>query len=125
MTIGADSNGFFDYSTGEPVELYYDPTDGRFYNALTGESAELIGDAINAALDTLIGVFGRQGYPQQPGRGRNQNYPPQYPPSYPQQQDRQGVSPGSFNAQGISLKWYALVGIGAAVGLLIAGKRLR
>lgn len=127
--VGVDSSGFFSYATGEPVMLAFDDQRNEYYNALTGETAELYGDAIRAASETLIGIFGRQGYPpaarypQQPA-----NYPRRQPPFQAGRElqfPNQSASPGSFNDQGIQLKWYTLLAIGAGLALIATGKRLR
>lgn len=118
MTVGIDSMGFFDLETGETVDLFYDQDSGRFYNSLTGDEAELVGDAINAARDTLIGIFGRQGYPQ-----TRQQYPQQFPPSYYPQQGGQ-ASPGSFSTQGLQIKWWGVAIAAALGGAILFGKRL-
>ena len=115
--INYDDAGFFDAATGENISLNYDATTGQFYNALTGESAQLIGSAIAAAQNTLIGIFGQQGYPPQ----RTQ----QYPQNVNNQRQPVNQSPASFNTQGVNLKWYTLLGIGAAVALVLTGRRFR
>lgn len=115
--VGFDDAGFFDASTGENISLNYDATSGQFYNALTGETVQLIGSAITAAQNTLVGIFGQQGYP--PGTNRTttvQRYP---------QQIQQQQSPATISTQGVSLKWYTLLGIGAAVALVLTGRRFR
>lgn len=128
MQIAVDASGFYELGTGEPVELFYDQQTGMFYNALTGESAELIGDAVNAARDTLIGIFGSQGYPQ-----TRQQYPNQLPNrnQFPNQLPNQSgsLSPGTVSGQGIYVKHWALLaaGVVGVVGVvaLMTGRRIR
>jgi len=124
--VGLDPGGFFNYATGDQVELAYDEGSGEYYNALTGETVQLLGDAIKAAENTIIGVFGRQGYPAR--YPQQQTRYPQQQTQYPtgeRQYSSQSASPASFNGQGIQLKWYTLLAIGAALALVATGKRLR
>lgn len=112
--VDFDGAGFWDLNTGDYVPILYNQDNGRFYNNLTGDELTLVGDAINAARDTLIGIFGRQGYPNTRTPGVSQY----------QLSNQQSLSPGSVSARGVQVNMWALVLGGALVGAVLFGKRL-
>lgn len=116
--IDADTEGFYDVATGQPVELTFDEM-GNAYNAFTGEQVNLIGQGIQAAQNTLIGIFGRQGYPPDYGRdGRGFPRGARFP-----QGPQYGFSPGGVTPQGFQINWWAAGLIGVIVGAFVLGKR--
>lgn len=119
--VDYDEFGFFDSYTGDPVELAY-AENGQFYNSLTGEEVDLIGQGIRAAQNTLIGIFGRQGYPNPRGGGGYSQGPPR-DPNYGQ--DPRGASPGRVNTQGFQLNWWSAALIGVVAGAFFLGKKGR
>lgn len=118
--VDADINGFYDTATGQSVELAFDEY-GNAYDAYSGERVDLIGQGIQAAQNTLIGIFGRQGYPPEYARGG------QYPrgTAYPQtgQGAQYGFSPGGVTPQGFQLNWWTAALIGLVAGAFFLGKK--
>lgn len=116
--IDADSEGFYDVGTGQPVELAFDDY-GNAYDSYTGEPVNLIGNAIQAAQNTLIGIFGRQGYPPEYGRGGSVPRGARVPIDGGQY----GLSPGGVTPSGFQINWWAAGLIGVIVGAFVLGKR--
>lgn len=120
--VDLDNGGYYDVETGAPVQLALG-ANGAYINALTGEEVNLIGNAVQAAQNTLIGIFGHQGYPQNTGYPRNTGGPRgAYPPEYA---GGGAFVPGTVSTQGFQLNWWSAALIGLVVGAFFLGKKGR
>jgi len=123
--VDFDGYGYYSLDTGAPVELIFDDL-GTPYNAYTGQPVNLIGQAIQAAQNTLIGIFGRQGYPPDydaDSWGRGGRVPVGARQGAPGAGPQYGFSPGGVTPQGFQINWWAAGLIGLVVGAFVLGKR--
>ena len=119
--VDADNQGFYDADTGEPIQIGFDQY-GVPYNALTGQEVNLIGNAVSAAQNVLIGIFGKQGYPQSTSYPRGGVTSPRG--AYPSQNAGGGAFvPGTVSTQGFQVNWWTAALLGLVVGAFVLGKK--
>ena len=115
-TFDADEIGFYNAWTGEYADIVFD-ANGNPYNALTGEQVQLAGQGIKAAENILIGIFGRQGYPQQ-----TRNYPTgRVIPNINREGNLPAGAPGAIGAKGVVVQYWAIGATLVAVLLIALG----